>query len=158
MKIDIKKAVFSLASVAAALVLGMLSGGDMKDTYLSLKRPWYAPPPAVFPIVWSILYLLMGESLYKGLKGKSAGFFSQKGMEITFLCGLLLSALWPMAFFRFQLFHLAFYLIVAMLVLGAFTEIDFYRVSRRAALCYLPYLLWLIFALFLNHAVARLNG
>ncbi|MCI8624617.1 MAG: tryptophan-rich sensory protein [Provencibacterium sp.] len=158
MRIDWKKALLSLGAAAAAALLGALLGGDMESVYRSLERPWYAPPPIVFPIAWSILYLLMAYAFYQALTAQHPDPYMRQGMMGTFLGGLLLNALWPMVFFRFQLFTLAFYLIVAMIALGAFTEVDFYRISRRAALCYLPYLVWLVFALCLNHAVAQLNG
>ena len=158
MRFDFKKAALCLLSVAAAALLGALLGGDMKSTYLSLLRPWFAPPPVVFPIAWSVLYLLMGYALYQALTVRETGLYSRRGMVLSFLAGLLLSALWPMAFFRFRRFTLAFFLIVAMLAFGAFTAADFYKASRRAFFCYLPYLIWLCFALCLNHAVAQLNG
>lgn len=159
MHIDWKKAALSLLSVAAAMLLGILLGGDMKGVYLSLQRPLFAPPPLAFPIVWSILYLLMGFALYRALSARQAdSYAARRGLLTPFFCGLVLSALWPMAFFRFQLFTLGFFMIVAMLAFGAFTAADFYRASRTAFFCYLPYLLWLIFALVLNYRIAQLNG
>ena len=155
MKAELKKAAYSLLSVLAAAAL---LGGDNQKTYLSLQLPWFTPPPAVFPIIWFLLYLLMGYAFYLALCARQSDPYAQRGMVITFLSGLLLSALWPMVFFRFLLFRLAFYLLVLLLILGAFTQADFYRASRRAALCYSPYLVWLIFVLFFSHAAARLNG
>lgn len=158
MKAELKKAACSLLSVAAALALGVLLGGDIEKACLALKRPWYLPPPAVFLILCPVVYLLIAYAFYQALRSPLPNPYTRRGMTITFLSGLLLGALWPMAFFRFSFFTLAFYLLAAMLILGAFTLADFYRASRRAALCYLPYLIGLVFMLFLNHAAARLNG
>lgn len=159
MHIDWKRAALSFLSVLGAMLLGILLGGDMKSVYLSLQRPFFAPPPLAFPIAWSILYLLMGFALYRALSAqRESSYAARRGMLTPFFSGLVLSALWPMVFFRFQLFTLGFFLIVAMLAIGAFTASDFYKVNRTAFFCYLPYLLWLLFALLLNYQIAQLNG
>lgn len=155
MKAELKNAAYSLLSVASAAALGALLSADTEKNALSSNLPRFAPPAAVLPILWAVLYLLTGYAFYLALSARQPDPYARRGTVVTFLCGLLLSALWPMVFFRFQFFRLAFYLLIALLILGAFTQADFYKASRRAALCYLPYLGWLVFALLLTYAAAR---
>ena len=155
--IKLRELLLSLAASAAASLLGTLLGGDMSSAYHAMNLPALAPPAAVFPIVWTILYVLMALALYHLLITPQTDYYLRRSTLVLYFSGLLLSALWPGAFFRLGQYTLSFFMIVAMIALGVLTVTRMRRICERSAWLDLPYLVWLVYALYLCYGVARLN-
>lgn len=133
-----------------------ISGGNMGEFYSTLKKPPLSPPEWIFAVVWPILYLLMGISCYRVyMKEEITG----KGSNSIFIYGiqLLLNLLWPILFFGLRLYGIAFIELIILFIFIIITTIKFYKVDKLAGLLLLPYLLWTIFAGYLNFGVWFLN-
>lgn len=139
--------------------LGFLSGFLVKSNkglYENLIKPLFSPPGWVFPIVWSILYLLMAISFYRiWLSGKS-GKDVRKAMRYYFI-QLGLNLIWPVIFFRFKLYGLAFIELLLLLVFILLTTFEFYKIDKKAGLLMIPYIIWVSFAGVLNYVIWMFN-
>ena len=122
--------------------------------YDNLIQPPLAPPSFLFPIVWTILYILMGVSY--GLLVQN-GQDSENISSIYYL-QLFVNLLWPLFFFVLQWRLFAFFWLLLLIGLVIVMIIRFYRNHRGAGLLQLPYLLWLFFAAYLNLSIYILNG
>ena len=130
-------------------IVGILAGSN---SYRTISKPFLSPPGIVFPIVWSILYLLMGISFYITSKDK----LNRKTTTI-FIIQLLVNYIWPFLFFKLKFYYLSAIWII-LLIYCVINMIDnFYNIKKVAGLLQLPYLAWLLFALYLNIGVALLN-
>lgn len=132
-------------------VVGFLISGSID--YNSLNRPPLSPPSITFPIVWTILYILMGIS-YGMLK--SNNLLDSKISSIYYL-QLFFNALWPIAFFllKWRLFAFIWIIILAILIIIMIAR--FYEKHKTAGLLQIPYLIWTLFATYLNFGVYLLN-
>ena len=132
-------------------VVGFLISGSID--YNSLNRPPLSPPSITFPIVWTILYILMGIS-YGMLK--SNNLLDSKISSIYYL-QLFFNALWPIAFFllKWRLFAFIWIIILAILIIIMIAR--FYEKHKTAGLLKIPYLIWTLFATYLNFGVYWLN-
>lgn len=121
--------------------------------YNSLQKPPFSPPGIAFPIVWTILYILMGIS-YGMLKSKE-----QVDDEINFIYYLQLgvNALWSIFFFVFKWRLFSFLWIILLAALVILMIIKFYNKNKTAGLIQIPYLLWVLFASYLNIGFYILN-
>lgn len=152
--IKLKKLILYVAVTFAFGIVGALLGGGVTQTYTALNKPPLSPPGVVFPIVWSILYLLMGIGAY---------FLSnEKNPQISNLLKLywvqlIFNALWPLIFWRFGAFNLAAAIIVAILILMIILTIGASKINKLSSLLFVPYIIWLIFALYLNIGISILN-
>ena len=122
--------------------------------YESLNQPPLSPPSIVFPIVWAILYLLMGISAY--LVYDSQSFLRKKAL-ILYGVQLVFNILWPLFFFNLQWFWFSFVWLSVLVALVLAMVAAFDQVNKTAALLQLPYLLWLVFAGYLNFMIALNN-
>ena len=132
-------------------IVGLIISGSID--YNSLQKPPLAPPSIVFPIVWTILYVLMGIS-YGILKDKL--LIDSKTNAIYYL-QLFFNALWPIAFFSFKWRLFAFIWIILLAILVILMIVNFYKKSKLAGLLQIPYLLWTLFASYLNLFMYLLN-
>ena len=132
-------------------VVGFIISGSMD--YNTLEKPFLAPPSILFPIVWTILYVLMGVS-YGILRENSQ---TDKSIDSIYYAQLVVNALWPIAFFVLKWRLFAFFWIVLLAVLVLVMVIKFYRKNSLAGLLQIPYLLWTLFATYLNFAIYILN-
>lgn len=148
-----------LISIAIPLVVGGLSAfitrGDM-DLYSKINQPPLAPPGWIFPVVWSILYTLMGISLYL-VWNSNASFSDKRRAYIFFGVQLFLNFIWSPIFFGMQYFLLAFVVLIFMWLFTLGMILSFYKISKVAGLLQVLYLLWLTFAGYLNFAIYLLN-
>lgn len=133
-------------------VVGLIISNSLD--YNSLNRPFLAPPSLVFPIIWTILYILMGIS-YGILK--SNGLTSSK-IDFLYFLQLFVNALWPIIFFSFKQRLLAFIWIVFLGIFIFIMIIRFYRKKKVAGLLQIPYLVWTLFATYLNFSIYLLNN
>ena len=117
------------------------------------KQPPLSPPSFLFPIVWTILYILMGVSY---------GMIRQKGRlessdSLIYYLQLGVNLLWPIAFFVLKWRLFAFFWIILLDVLVLVMLFRFYSKDRTAGLLQIPYAVWVIFATYLNLGVYLLN-
>lgn len=148
-----------LISIAIPLIVGGLSAfitrGNM-DLYSQINQPPLSPPAWLFPVVWTILYILMGISLY--LVGNSNASYSDKRRAYIFFgVQLFLNFIWSPIFFVGRYYLLAFIVLVFMWIFTFGMILSFYKISKPAGLLQIPYLLWLTFAGYLNFAIFLLN-
>lgn len=121
--------------------------------YNTLEKPFLSPPSIVFPIVWTILYILMGIS-YGMLKEKN---LNDSNVKTIYYLQLFVNALWSIIFFVFKLRLLAFIWILLLDVL-VFVMINiFYNKDKKAGLLQIPYFIWILFATYLNLFIYILN-
>lgn len=121
--------------------------------YNSLQKPPLLPPSILFPIVWTILYVLMGIS-YGILDSKS---LIELKTKIIYSLQLFVNATWSLIFFTLKWRLFAFIWIIILDVLVIVMIIDFFKKNKTAGLLQIPYLLWIIFASYLNLGVYLLN-
>jgi len=145
-----------LISILIPVLLGALVGflTTESNNYNTIIMPSFAPPGFLFPIVWTILYTLMGISSY--IVSESLSINKDDALKIYFL-QLIVNLLWSFIFFTFKLYLLAFIWIILLIVLVVLMIIRFYKISRVSAYLQIPYLLWLIFASVLNFSIYLLN-
>jgi tryptophan-rich sensory protein len=140
------------------MVVGGISGvatvAGIKDWYVHLNKPFFNPPNYLFGPVWSILYLLMGVSLFMILQSKS--ITKKKAISIFFV-QLFLNFWWSFLFFKFQLLGISLIEIVLMWLSILWMIIEFKKINKTAAYLQIPYLAWVTFASLLNLAIWYLN-
>lgn len=145
--------------IAIPLAVGGLSAwltrGSM-DTFETLTKPPLNPPGWLFPVVWTILYALMGTASYLIL---TSGADSQRVRQALCLYGLQLAInfVWPILFFNLSLYLASFLWLILLWIFILLTTIQFYRISPLAGDLMLPYLLWVTFAGYLNFGIYLLN-
>ena len=148
-----------LISVAVPLITGavaaLLTRGSM-ETFGQLNKPPLSPPGYLFPIVWTILYILMGIASYLVL---TSGQSSSAVKEALIVYGLQLAVnfFWSIFFFNLEWYLFAFFWLILLWILILYTIILFYPISKPAAYLMIPYLLWVTFAGYLNLAIYFLN-
>lgn len=130
----------------------LLSGG--MDTYRAINQPPLSPPGWVFPLVWTILYLMMGEASFRILTSESP---NTKNALFAYGIQLFLNFLWPLFFFGGQMYLAAFLILVALWVAILVTTRRFSQINETAGDLLIPYLLWVTFAGYLNFGVFLLN-
>ena len=140
-----------LIPVIVGAVVGFIISGYID--YNSLVQPPLAPPSILFPIVWSILYVLMGVS-YGILESNS---LVDSDINFIYYLQLFVNALWSIFFFVFKWRFFAFLWIILLLVLVIIMIIRFYNKNKVAGLLQIPYLLWTAFATYLNFGIYFLN-
>ena len=142
-------------SIIIPLIVGGIVGLIISKSidYNSLQKPFLAPPSIAFPIVWSILYILMGIS-YGILADKS---LIDSKINLIYYLQLFVNALWSIFFFVLKWRFFAFLWILLLLVLVIIMIIKFYNKNKIAGLLQIPYLLWTAFATYLNFSIYILN-
>ena len=155
--INLKKLLIAIAIPELVGLLSTLVTGNVRNLYEDVNRPFLSPPAIVFPIVWIILYALMGIASYvifEEVKGKET-----KRQEALFLYAIQLAInfIWPIIFFRFEAYWLAVIVILILLFVVIITALKFKELNSTAFLLMVPYILWLVFATYLNIGVAILN-
>jgi len=142
---------FIVAFIGSAVTLP-----SIPTWYAQLNKPFFNPPNFIFGPVWTVLYLLMGISLYlvwnKGWKNKN----TNKAIRV-FLVQLALNFSWSFVFFGLHLPFLAFLTIIALWIIIFYTITLFKKISKLASELLIPYLLWVSFALILNLFIVILN-
>lgn len=155
MKINLKKLIICLAIPLAAGGLATLISGGM-ESYRVMNQPPLSPPGWVFPIVWTILYLLMGYASYRILVSGAEPAASKKALTFYGI-QLFLNFLWPVLFFGLQWYWAAFVWLLLLWVFIYLTMYQFGQIDDTAENLLIPYLLWVTFAGYLNFGVALLN-
>ena len=155
MKPKIKRLLICLAIPLGVGGLSALIAGGFSD-YRDLNQPPLAPPGWLFPIAWTILYLLMGYASYRVLEsGKDKGHI--RAALTLYGIQLALNFLWSPVFFGLQWRLTAFFLLVILWATIYLTMRKFFRLDPLAGDLLLPYLLWVCYAGYLNLGVFLLN-
>jgi tryptophan-rich sensory protein len=163
----------------AGVIGAFFTTPEINNWYKSLNKPSFNPPGWIFGPVWTTLFILMGISLFLvwekkwepnnkiNFKNKKpwnkisqkflSGSWQKANIIIIFATQLLLNVLWSVIFFGMHYPGLAFFELMMLWVAILFTIINFYRVSKTAALLLIPYILWVSFASVLNYFVWILN-
>lgn len=152
MKTNKSNLIISILIPLAAGALSSLLSGTM--SYSTLNKPSFSPPPYLFPLVWTILYVLMGISSYIIYSSNDAG--KRKALAVYAL-QLVFNFFWSILFFGFHQYLFAFLWLLALIFLITVMIFQFYKISPLAAYLQIPYLLWCIFAAYLNYAIFTLN-
>ncbi len=141
-------------TLATGFLAGILSGGE-SEVYGTLVKPPFSPPGSVFPVVWAILYVLMGVSLYmiRTLPDSAR----KRSALLIFVIQLFFNFCWPIAFFRFNLYCFSALWLAILIVLIGITIYDFYKLKPIAGLLLVPYIIWCSYALYLNIGTCILN-
>jgi tryptophan-rich sensory protein len=151
---------WALVTVPAILLLGTLSGrvaGSSEENpwFAILAKPAIMPDGWVFPLAWTILYVLLGVALAMILHARGA---LGRGLALSlFFAQLVLNFAWSPIFFGLHQVTTALVVLLLMLALAAATTFLFARIRKAAALLMLPYLAWLCFAAMLNLQIMQLN-
>ncbi len=143
--------IFILSAEVIGALSALLSGG-FSDFFEKYTEPPLLPPSWLFPVVWTILYALMGYSAYlvrrEGCNGRQLAIYWVQ---------LAVNFMWSIVFFRFEALWGAVAVIIVLLALVALMIRSFGKVSGAASLINIPYLLWVSFATYLNLATAIIN-
>ena len=142
-------------SILIPVIIGGIVGILISNyiDYDSLIKPFLAPPSIVFPIMWTILYILMGIS-YGILKSKN---LLNSEIKWIYYLQLFVNAMWPIIFFIWKWRFFAFLWIILLDVLVIILIIKFYQKNQISGLLQIPYLLWTLFASYLNLSIYLLN-
>ena len=137
------------------ILSGLISSSGIKNFNI-INKPPLSPPGFLFPVVWTILYILMGIASYLVItSGQSKTKI--KDALITYYLQLFFNFFWSIIFFNLEWYMFAFVWLLILWVLIFNTIISFYEISKTAAYLMLPYLLWVTFAGYLNLGIYLLN-
>lgn len=123
------------------------------ETFNELEKPINVPS-ILFPIVWSILYLLMSILCYIIINSNDK---RKKSGVIVYGIQLVINSLWTLIFFGFEAYFLAFLWILLLILMVIYMIVLFYKINKTSGLIQIPYLLWIIFAAYLNFGIYLLN-
>ena len=146
-----------------AIIIPLAVGGisaflTMKgmDNFDVINKPPLSPPKILFPVVWTILYIMMGLASYLVYNSKSV---SRQTTSALFFYGLQLifNFFWSIIFFNLQMYLTAFIWLIIMIALIVITIVKFYNINKLSGLLMLPYLIWCIFAAYLNFGIYLLK-
>ena len=144
----------ALAEGTGALA-GFLAREGMKAFNACVEKPPLTPPPAAFPIAWGVLYLLMGIGAARvWLRPVSR---SRSRSLWLFLAQLAVNFIWTLVFFNLRFYGTALFTLAGLWALVFFMALAFRKVDMPAAGMQIPYLLWVLFAAYLNFGVWMLN-
>lgn len=155
MKPNIKKLLICLGIPLAVGGLSALLSGGMSD-YAALSKPPLSPPGWVFPVVWTILYLLMGYASYRVAESGAPPAQIRQALLIYAL-QLFVNFLWSPIFFGLELRLSAFIVLLILWLLVCLTLHRFSAIDERAGDLLIPYILWITFAGYLNLGTFLLN-
>jgi translocator protein len=141
--------------LSIGLIGGIATASSVKTWYVTINKPFFNPPNFLFGPVWTVLYILMGISLYLILQ--KANNEARKKATVVFVIQLLLNLCWSFLFFKFHLLGVSFIEIIIMWLSILFMIFTFYKLDKKASLLQIPYLLWVSFASVLNGAIWFLN-
>lgn len=141
-------------SILIPVLLGSIIGLIINtDSYDIIVKPVLSPPDWLFPVVWTILYVLMGISSYliyrdDGIDSEAFGVYKLQ---------LFVNLMWSIIFFVFKFYLVSFVWILILDALVIYMIIKFYKINKMASYLQIPYLLWILFASYLTLGVYLLN-
>lgn len=145
-----------LISLAVGGLSALLTRNNM-DIYETINTPPLSPPSILFPIVWTILYILMGVSAAIIYNKKNKDYNAVMSALFVYAISLFLNFWWSIIFFNGRFFTFAFIWILLLDLSVIATILRYKPISKLAAFLQIPYLLWVLFASYLNLGIAVLN-
>ena len=136
-------------------VLDSLLSGNQGVIYTSFVKPPLSPPGWLFGVIWPVLYLLMSIAAY--IIYQTPQTLERKEATTFYWIQLFVNFLWPIVFFRFEWYWIAVGVIILLDILVSITTLRFYKINKAAGYLMIPYLLWILFATYLNIGIAVLN-
>lgn len=150
MKEKIKYAFYLLLPIIGGSIIGFLINNSID--YKELVKPPLAPPSIFFPIAWTIIYILLGISYFIYRKNN----YDKKTITLYYL-QLFFNFLWAIIFFIFKMRFISIIWIITLDILVILLMIEFYTKQKSSTYLLIPYLLWIIFATYLNIGIYILN-
>ena len=147
----VKRIIYSLLPLVGGAIVGLITTGYMD--YGDMIKPPLSPPGIVFPIIWTILYILMGISYFIATKDKE----DNKELDQIYLLQLLVNFLWPIIFFVLKMYFTAFLWIILLIILVIVMIKELLKNNKISGYLQIPYLIWLLFATYLNIGIFLLN-
>ena len=151
MKNILKNLFYLLLPIATGVIVSLIISG--KIDYVNLIKPPLAPPSILFPIIWSIIYIVMGISFYLLNKDN----YIEKDTKNIYYAQLIVNALWSIIFFVLKLRLLSCFWIILLDILVIFMIYKFYNIKKISAFLNIPYLIWCLFATYLTIGIYVLN-
>lgn len=155
-KFDLKNL---LKNLAVPLLVGLVSGFLTRNAVTifneTVNKPFFMPPGWLFPVVWTILYTIMGISTY--LINTTKTDKNKKLAYILYFTQLAFNFIWPFIFFNLEMYLFAFIWIIILWILIIATTLEFYKINKAAAFLMIPYIIWVTFASVLNFSIYLLN-
>lgn len=149
-----------IVSVAISLGVGILSAlltrGNM-NIYEELNTPPLSPPSFLFPVVWTVLYVLMGISAAMVYNTRTSPLARRKEALTLYYVSLFFNFFWSIIFFNIRAFLFAFVWLLVLLTLIILTIVKYYKINKTAAYLQIPYAVWVTFAGYLNFGIWLLN-
>lgn len=146
-----QKLLYILTPLIGGSIVGLIINKSIDYNYL--VNPPLSPPSYLFPVVWNILYLLIGISYYIYRKNNNDDSLTIKLYYIQ----LILNYLWSIIFFTLKLRTLAVIWIIVLAITVIYLIIRFYKEERTIFYLFIPYILWVLFATYLNIGIVVLN-
>jgi len=141
---------FSLLFLFIGMIVGKLSNTDNNQWYNNLHKASFTPPSIVFPIIWSILYLMLGVIFARILKTK------KNILILLFIAQFILNIIWPFIFFYFNKIDLALYDLIIFWIVTCYL-IYLSKEEKIILILFIPYFMWISLALVLNYYIYILN-
>lgn len=151
-KINYKLLIINIIIPLLVGIIGSILGNP--NNFEMINKPEFSPPAIIFPIVWTILYVLMGISAYIVISNDDT---NKKQAYIIYILQLIVNGLWSLFFFRFGWYLFSFFWIILLIILVIIMIDSFYKINKTAGYLQIPYLIWLIFASVLNLSIYLLN-
>lgn len=149
-----------IIAILIPLAVGGLSAlltGNSMDIYNTFEKPALAPPGIVFPIVWTVLYTLMGVSSAIVYNDQNSTNRAKNRALITYGIQLVINFIWSIIFFNLNAFLFSFILLIVLWILVFIMILQISKINKVAGLLQIPYLLWITFAGYLTLMVYILN-
>lgn len=149
-----------IKNLAIPLLVGVISGFLTKDANKEFTatavQPIFTPPGWVFPVAWTILYILMGVSAYL-IETSNYNTGKKNRALITYYISLFFNFFWSFIFFTFRQYLFAFFWLLVLLALVLTYTVKYFKINKTAGLLNIPYIVWLVFAGIINFSVYLLN-
>ena len=147
----IKRIIYSLLPIVGGALVGLIISGYMN--YGDMVKPPLSPPSYIFPIVWTILYILMGISYFIATKDNG----NDKELNQIYILQLLVNFFWPIIFFVLKMYFSAFFWIILLIILVIYMIKELLKNNKISGYLQIPYFIWLLFATYLNIGIFLLN-
>ena len=155
MKLEWKKLLICIAiPLAVGGLSALITSGNM-DLYTEIEQPALAPPGWLFPVVWTVLYVLMGIALYLVVITRTRE--DKRNTVVSFGVQLFFNFFWSIIFFNARAFLFAFVWLIFLWLAIIANIYFFYKINKNAGKLLIPYLIWVTFAGYLNLAIFLLN-
>ncbi len=146
----------TLIPIAVGALAALITRGSM-DIYSEINTPPLSPPAWLFPVVWTVLYTLMGICSGIVYRNRNVNPEAAKSGLTYYAVSLVLNFAWTVIFFNFRYFLLSLAVLLALLYTIIRTVLSYRPVSKAAAYLQIPYALWVGFATYLNAGIWYLN-